>query len=161
MKYFFPYLKYFRNKFVKQTKFSEKRTFLTLDTHTHVCVSGGKQCAFSRKACYVLFSCNTRFEIHPFGLLPMNCRLEQLFHAFDPCTLKISSGKCYIFCHKISSTFFGFQICQLLVMFVYNFGVVTSSDIFICSLQISLRFWNFFSIYFGKYFPCYPRCSSL
>ena len=33
----------------KHTKFSEKRTFFTLDTLTQVCVLGGKKCSFFRK----------------------------------------------------------------------------------------------------------------
>ena len=33
----------------KAAKFSEKRTFLTPDTHTVVCVSGGKECSFFGK----------------------------------------------------------------------------------------------------------------
>ena len=43
-------------KKTKHVKFSEKRTFLTLwyahvrpDTHTYVCVSGGKKCSFFGK----------------------------------------------------------------------------------------------------------------
>ena len=33
-------------KKAKHAKISEKQTFLTPDTHTYVCVSGGKKCLF-------------------------------------------------------------------------------------------------------------------
>ena len=33
-------------KKAKHAKISEKKTFLTSDTHTYVCVSGGKKCLF-------------------------------------------------------------------------------------------------------------------
>ena len=33
-------------KKAKRAKISEKQTFLTPDTHTYVCVSGGKKCLF-------------------------------------------------------------------------------------------------------------------
>ena len=42
------------------------------DTHTYVCVSGGKKYFFFRKIWRALFSWNTHFEICPFALLPTN-----------------------------------------------------------------------------------------
>ena len=42
------------------------------DTHTYVCISGGKKCSFFRKIWRALISWNTRFEIRPFALLPTN-----------------------------------------------------------------------------------------
>ena len=50
----------------KHTKFSEKQTFLTPDTHTYVGVSGGQEIVF-RKICCALF-CYLRFEIRPSAL---------------------------------------------------------------------------------------------
>ena len=59
-------------KKTKHAKFSKKNEhFLLHDTHTHVCVSGGKKCSFIRKF-GVLFSCNTHFKIGPFAFLPTN-----------------------------------------------------------------------------------------
>ena len=58
-------------KKTKHAKFSEKLTFLN-PRYAHVRVlSGGKKCLFFGKY-GVLFSCDTRFEIQPFALLPMN-----------------------------------------------------------------------------------------
>ena len=37
-------------------------------------VSRGKKCSFFWKTWRALFSCNTRFEIHPFVLLPTSIR---------------------------------------------------------------------------------------
>ena len=49
--------------------------FLPSHTHTHVRISGGKKClGFFRKIWRALFSCNTRFEIHLFVLLPTHCK---------------------------------------------------------------------------------------
>ena len=52
----------------KHAKFSEKRKFLT-PWYTHVRIGGQKMFVF-RKIWRALFSCNTRFEIRPFALLP-------------------------------------------------------------------------------------------
>ena len=52
-------------KKTKHAKFSEKRTFLPPDTHTYVCVSGGKKYSFFGKFGELCFL-NTCFEIHPF-----------------------------------------------------------------------------------------------
>ena len=57
-------------KKTKRAKFSEKRTFLTPDTHTYMCLSGGQEMVVFRKIWRAVFSCNTRFEIRPFPLLP-------------------------------------------------------------------------------------------
>ena len=46
-----------RDKITKGAKFSKKRTFLTPDTHTYMCVSGGKKCLFFKKfggACFLV-----------------------------------------------------------------------------------------------------------
>ena len=54
----------------KHTKFSEKRTFLT-PWYAHVRVRIRRQEMFVfRKIWRALFSCNARFEIRPFDLLP-------------------------------------------------------------------------------------------
>ena len=51
-------------------KFSKKQTFLTPYSHTQVCVSGDTKCSSFRKIWLTLFSCNTRFVICRFALLP-------------------------------------------------------------------------------------------
>ena len=63
-------------KITKHVKFSKKRTFLAPDMHTYVCVSEGKKYSFFKK--FSVFCCfwNTRFEIHPFVLLPTSCGLQ-------------------------------------------------------------------------------------
>ena len=52
--------------------FRQNEHFLSPDTDTYVCVSGGKKYSFCRKIWRALFSWNTRFEIPPFALLPTN-----------------------------------------------------------------------------------------
>ena len=42
------------HSFRTYAKVSEKSTFLAPDTHTYVCVSGGKKCYFSENFVYVL-----------------------------------------------------------------------------------------------------------
>ena len=98
------------------------------------------------------------FSPHLKYLKNMNCRLEHLLHIFDSYSLKISSGKCNpIYKHfKKSLYIFGFQICHLPVMFTYKFCVTTSSNIFTFSLQISLGFQKFCTIYFREYFFLIP-----
>ena len=65
------------NKKTKQTKFSENEHSLHPDTHTHVCVSGGK------KIWCALFSCYLRFKRKILGLnLEVYSGLTQL-HAGD------------------------------------------------------------------------------
>ena len=51
--------------------FPENKHFLPPDTQTYVCVSGGKKKSRFLKI-WRVFSCNTRFEICPFALLPKN-----------------------------------------------------------------------------------------
>ena len=54
------------NKKAKHAKYSEKRTFLTPpDTHTYVCVSGGKKYLFFKKfgLLYFLVTAALRFEL--------------------------------------------------------------------------------------------------
>ena len=59
-------------KKTKHAKFSEKRTF-----HVQaVCMSGGQKCLLFWKIWRDLFSCNTRFEICPFALLPKSYGLN-------------------------------------------------------------------------------------
>ena len=49
-------------KKTKHAKFSEEQACLTPpDTHTHVCVLGGKKCSFFRKFGVFCCSCKTRF----------------------------------------------------------------------------------------------------
>ena len=49
--------------------FSKNEHFLPPDTHTYVCVSGGKKCSFLGKIGMLRFLANTRFEIRPFTLM--------------------------------------------------------------------------------------------
>ena len=56
------------DKKTKPTKFSENEHLLLPDTHFYVCTSAGNKCSFFGK--FVVLSCNARFEIHPFALLP-------------------------------------------------------------------------------------------
>ena len=51
--------------------------FLHLDTHMHVCVSGGKNCSLFGKFGVQ----NTRFEIHPVTLLPTTCSTHNIFNS--------------------------------------------------------------------------------
>ena len=53
------------------SNFPKKDQFQLPDTLTYVCVSGTKKCSFFGKF-GALFSCDARFEIRPFALLPMN-----------------------------------------------------------------------------------------
>ena len=39
------------HSFTTYSKFSEKLTFLSADTHTYACVSGGKKCYFFGEFC--------------------------------------------------------------------------------------------------------------
>ena len=73
----------------KQSKFSEKRTFLTPDMH-YVCVSGGEKYLFFGKFGVVsrkMFSYYLRFEIRPFTLSPASSLLKKgvklSFRGFD------------------------------------------------------------------------------
>ena len=50
--------------------FPKNEYLLPPDTHTCVCVSEGKKMFVFRKIWRALFSCNTRFEIRHFALLP-------------------------------------------------------------------------------------------
>ena len=50
--------------------FPKNEHFSSPDTQTYVCVSGGKKMFVFRKIWRALFSCNTRFEIRSFALLP-------------------------------------------------------------------------------------------
>ena len=55
--------------------FPKNEHFEPLDTHRLVRVRIRKVRNVSfRKIWRALFSCNTRFQIHPFALLPTNCR---------------------------------------------------------------------------------------
>ena len=56
------------NKKTKHAKFFEKRTFLTPNTHTYVCVSGGKKIPYFGKLnvlCFLITSV-LRFAISPY-----------------------------------------------------------------------------------------------
>ena len=58
-------------KKTKRAKFHEKQTFLTPDTHTHVCVSGSKKCSFFEKfgmLCFLVTSV-LRFALLPYHRL--------------------------------------------------------------------------------------------
>ena len=65
------------------TNFQKNKHFLPSDTHTYVCVSGGKKCSFFGKL-GVLFSCNTRFEIRSFALLPTIYQILLRLSLFPP-----------------------------------------------------------------------------
>ena len=54
------------------SKFPKNEHFLLPDTHTYVCVPGGKKCSFFRKIWRALFSWNICFQGRPFALLPTN-----------------------------------------------------------------------------------------
>ena len=54
------------NKKIKLAKYSENQTFLTSDSHTYVCESGGKKCSFFGKLgvlCFV-FTSDLRFTLY-------------------------------------------------------------------------------------------------
>ena len=53
--------------------FLKNEHFLPPDTHTYVCLSGGKECSFFGKFGELCFSSNTRFEIRPFPFFPTFC----------------------------------------------------------------------------------------
>ena len=53
----------------KTRQIFRKRNISFLLIRTHVCLSGDKICSFFGKS-GGLFFCNTRFEIHAFGLVP-------------------------------------------------------------------------------------------
>ena len=57
-------------KKAKYAKFSEKRTFLTPDMHTDVCVSGDKKCSFFGKLGVLSFleTLVLRFALLPYYL---------------------------------------------------------------------------------------------
>ena len=60
-------------------KISKNEHFLTLDTHTYVCVSRSKKCSYFVKFGVLLFSGNHRFEIRPFTLLLTNWKIFSNF----------------------------------------------------------------------------------
>ena len=51
-------------------KFPENKHFLPPDTHTYVCVSGGKKCLFCGNFGVSCFLETPVFEIRPFALFP-------------------------------------------------------------------------------------------
>ena len=61
-------------KKTKHAKFSKKKQhFLSPDTQTYVCISGESGMFVFRKIQRTFFSCQLRYEIRPFALLPTNC----------------------------------------------------------------------------------------
>ena len=66
----------FNNRDTHQNNVHERCSSLSIvefiGNKKYVCVSGGKKCLFFWKIWCTLFSCNTRFEIHPFALLTTN-----------------------------------------------------------------------------------------
>ena len=56
-------------KHVKFSNFPKNERFLPPDTHTYVCVSGGKKRSFFGKFGVLLYSCYLLFEIRPFAIL--------------------------------------------------------------------------------------------
>ena len=61
----------------KARQIFEKRTFLTPWRLTYLRIKG-KEIFVFQKIWHALFSCNTRFEIHPFALLPTVYTLKLL-----------------------------------------------------------------------------------
>ena len=77
-------------KKTKHAKFSQKRTFLTHDTHMYMCLSVVRNVCFSENlACFVFLK--HPFWNRPFALLPTIKAIEQ----------KITVGMKYLYCYNI------------------------------------------------------------
>ena len=61
----------------KACQIFRKTNFSYFLIHTPACAYQGVRNVHFRKSWGALFSCNTRFEIHPFALLPTSCAVNQ------------------------------------------------------------------------------------
>ena len=114
-------LRYFLKKKNKIREHSEKRTYLTPDTHTYVYVSGGKKCSFWGKFSVLCF---LETPVLRFSLLPYYRRID----------LEIAGwGTCSKWFWRLRKTSF---IACLLFWFFGSF------DLYLYALIVELFFFN-------------------
>ena len=61
----------------RMLNFPKNGHFLPPDTHTYVCVSGGKKCPFFGKFGVLCFLVTSVFEICLFSVLPTRCSIKK------------------------------------------------------------------------------------
>ena len=114
-------------KHVKFSNFPKNERFLPPDTHTYVCVSGGKKTFVFRKIWRALYSCYLRFEIRPFAIVPTNLE-KAVFKLMQSLTSKLQfnvftfSGKAFSDClryrnhHPLYSALWRFYLFRLIFL---------------------------------------------